>query len=165
MCAHMAAALIFKTEKLANNNQFNYPQNIYCRIGFVIQTQKQEGAGRKEWLLAAPCARPFSRRFVVIIAWFSVCCFTSPGYLCDFPYAALCRCVHWYVSHRSAPRSQPQACVRKVPLACASCWQHMHIYSGIVLFFSGLCSRISIYLSLYLYIWDACYSGHVCSGV
>lgn len=28
-------------DKLANNNQFNYPQNIYSRIGFVIQTQRR----------------------------------------------------------------------------------------------------------------------------
>lgn len=40
-----AAAFTFRTGKLANNNQFNYPQNIYSGTGFVTQTR---GEGRKE---------------------------------------------------------------------------------------------------------------------
>lgn len=53
-----AAAFIFKTEKLANNNQFNYPQNIYCRIGFVIQPQRRREEMRSDFL-PAPCASIF----------------------------------------------------------------------------------------------------------
>lgn len=74
-----AAAFIFKTEKLANNNQFNYPQNIYCRIGFVIQPQRRREEMRSDFLLHR--VRPFSRRFVVVIARFSVRCFTQSTYL------------------------------------------------------------------------------------
>lgn len=74
--------LYIQTEKTANNNQFNYPQNIYCRIGFVMQTQRRRVATTSDFLLHS--ARPFSRRFVVVIAWFSVCCFTRPSYQCGF---------------------------------------------------------------------------------
>lgn len=73
------ADFIFKTEKLANNNQFNYPQNIFCRIGFVIQPQRRREEMRSDFLLHR--VRPFSRRFVVIIARFSVRCFTQSTYL------------------------------------------------------------------------------------
>lgn len=79
-CRHVAA--LYSDRETANNNQFNYPQNIYCRIGFVMQTQRRRVATTSDFLLHS--ARPFSRRFVVVIAWFSVCCFTRPSYQCGF---------------------------------------------------------------------------------
>lgn len=91
-----AAAFISKTEKLATNNQFNYPQNIYCRTGFVIQTQRRRDGARSDFLLH--WVRPFSRRFVVVIARFSVCCFTPPSYLRAFTCSS-CAAAPIYTYH------------------------------------------------------------------
>ena len=77
-----ARSALYSEGETANNNQFNYPQNIYCGIGFVMQTQRRRVATTSDFLLHS--ARPFSRRFVVVIAWFSVCCFTRPSYQCGF---------------------------------------------------------------------------------
>lgn len=79
-CRHGAA--LYSDRETANNNQFNYPQNIYCGTGFVMQTQRRRVVTTSDFLLHS--ARPFSRRFVVVIAWFSVCCFTRPSYQCGF---------------------------------------------------------------------------------
>lgn len=90
------APLLYSDRETANNNQFNYPQNIYCRMGFVMQTQRRRVATTSDFLLH--CARPFSRRFVVVIAWFSVCCFTRQSYQCGFAYSG-CAAAFIYTYH------------------------------------------------------------------
>lgn len=114
-----AAAFTFTTEKLANNNQFNYPQNIYCRIGFVIQTQRRRVETRSDFLLH--CVRPFFQ---------TVCRRYCPIYCVLFYTAKLSVRVqqlygflHLYVSHRSAlSLSHLLFCVSCLELW--DCWSH-----------------------------------------
>lgn len=130
-CAQARRRLFYsRRSKLANNNQFNYPQNIYCRIGFVIQTRR-----RRDVIFLLHYVRPFSRRFVVVIAWFSVCCFTQPSFSVWVHGEQQCRCIHLYTSPRSAlSLSHLLFYVLLPPLA----WSYRLVCGR-----SGLCAKVA----------------------
>lgn len=160
------APLLYSDREAANNNQFNYPQNIYCRRGFVMQTQRRRVATTSDFLLH--CARPFSRRFVVVIAWFSVCCFTRPSYQCGYTFSG-CAATSIYTYHPDLRWVCHIGCsifclllgamgllffflIRPVWPPCAQHWHHVRIYLDIFLVcvcnfprFSRIESRVQRY--------------------
>lgn len=98
---HAACVHIQDTRNLKNNNQFNYPQNIYCGILSCGHKRRRERDAPR--CLAALSVRPFSTRFAVVIAWFSArAVFTPPTYPAYAHVRRLRRCIHLYVSHGSA---------------------------------------------------------------
>lgn len=64
--------------------------------GFVMQTQGRREGTSSDFLLHS--VRPFSRRFVVVIAWFSARCFTQPTYLRALTYSG-CAAASIYTYH------------------------------------------------------------------
>lgn len=147
-----AAAFAFKTEKLANNNQFNYSQNIYSRIGFVIRTQSEE----KWFFFFACCTVCF--HFPDGLSSLSpdlVCVVLHSPVICVGLRTALCRCIHLYISQRSALSLSHLVLhvlsllllrgLFAVPLARAQRRHHISIYSLIWTFVIVLRPKNSLY--------------------
>lgn len=108
--------LYSRQKKLANNNQFNYPQNIYCRIGFVIQTQRRRVETRSDFLLR-PFFQTVCRRYCLIycVLFYMAKLSGRVQQLYGF--------LHLYVSHRSAlSLSHLLFCVSCLELW--GCWSH-----------------------------------------
>lgn len=104
-CRHAALLSQPRHWKLKNNNQFNYPQNIYCGILSCGHGGGGGGSGggkgtRRDVLLHS--VRPFSTRFAVVIAWFSGrAVFTPPTCPRALTYAAV---TSIYAYHTDPPR-------------------------------------------------------------
>ena len=84
----------------------------------------------------------------------------------------LCRCIHLYISHRSALSlshlvfcvSSPPLLGATDPLVCAPYWDSVRIYSDVLsFFFCSFILNISIHISIYLSIHLSTYTSiHPC---